>query len=83
MNNTTIIIRIHFAVTVFQQLYLYSTSGDDPLTLESFVDCTPPPKAGLRSKIEKQKATSMIFIYKLGLDVRMSKHKPLKEFNTS
>jgi hypothetical protein len=50
--------------------------------LESFVDCTPPPKAGLHSKIDKQKSTSMLFIYKLGLDVRMSKHKPLKAFNT-
>jgi hypothetical protein len=46
--------------------------------LESFADCTPPPKADLHSKIDKQKTTSMLFIYKLGLDVRMSKHKPIK-----
>ena len=53
-------------------------SGDDPLTLESFANCTPPPKAGMHSKIDKHKSTSMQFIYKLGLDVRISKHKPLK-----
>jgi hypothetical protein len=50
--------------------------------LKSFADCMPPPKAGLHSKIDKKKSTSMQFIYKLGLDVRMSKHKPLKAFNT-
>jgi hypothetical protein len=32
---------------------LNPTFGDDLLALGSFVDCTPPPKAGLNPKIEK------------------------------
>jgi hypothetical protein len=46
--------------------------------LESFADCTPPPKDVLHSKTKKQKTTIMQFIYKSRLDVRISKHKPLK-----
>jgi hypothetical protein len=56
------------------------TSGDDLLALGSFVDCTPPPRADLHPNIDKQKLQACYSIYKLGLDVRMSKHKPIKAF---
>jgi hypothetical protein len=42
----------------------------------------PPPKVGLHSNKEKHKTTSMQFIYKSRLDVRILKHKPLETFNT-
>ena len=37
------------------------TYGDDLLALGSFVDYTPPPRADLHPKIDKQKTTSMLF----------------------
>jgi hypothetical protein len=46
--------------------------GDDILEFGSSTDFTPPPRDDMHPKIEKQRTTSMIFQYMLGLDVRMS-----------
>jgi hypothetical protein len=50
--------------------------------LESFVDYKNPPKADLHLNIEKKNLQACYFIYKLGLDVIIPKHKPIKAFNT-
>jgi hypothetical protein len=42
----------------------YSTSGVDPLALDSSADCKPPPKADLHSQTDKQETTNMHLIYK-------------------
>jgi hypothetical protein len=39
--------------------------GDDPLALERFTECMPPPKVGLHPNIDKQQTTNMLFHIKI------------------